>query len=254
MKLRCAISAGALSLLASKGVAQPAAEARFRGQGAAQCIAAGELLAGQPGADARIRDGVLAWRQVLHVMDATEDRRGAALDLARASFARADSVGAGMGKTAAEAYWSSACAGRDVQVRYIAVHASEDRARNNLADEPGAELGAEAVRRLNAAASCLVSAELLSSPRPSGSLRTALREARPRVPGPDVLQAIQARSRRAIDDVPGSTAGKALMVDYLRYLFNGASGGSDPRPFVNLTSQHLRDRCQPGAGSGEPAP
>jgi hypothetical protein len=254
MELRFAILAGALFLHAPTAFAQPAAGDGFRGQGAAVCIAAGEILAAQPGADAGIRDGVSAWRQVLHVMDATEDRRKAALDSARASLARTDERGTGMATTAARVFWTTACAERDMLVRYIAVHGSEERARDNLAEEPGTEMAAEAMQRLKVSATCLVAAELFAQPGPSRTLRAALQGASPRLPDAGVLQAIRERSRQEIDGAPGSAAGKALVVDYLRYLYNGASGGRDPQPFVNRTSQLLQDRCQPGTGSRQPAP
>jgi hypothetical protein len=251
MKLRFAILAGAPFLYVPTAFAQPAAGDGFKGHGAAVCVAAGELLAAQPGADAGIRDGVSAWRQVLHVMDATEDRRRAALDSARASLAGTNERRTGL--IAAQAYWSTVCAERDMQVRYIAVHGSEDRARNNLAEEPGTALGDEARERLKVSAVCLVAAELFSRPNPSRTLRAAFQGVSPRHPDAGVLQAIRERSRREIDGSPGSAAGKALVVDYLRYLYDGASSARDPQSFVNRTSQLLQDRCQPGVGS-EPAP
>ena len=254
MKLRFAIPAGALFLYVPAAFAQQAAGDGFKGHGAALCVAAGELLAAQPGADAGIRDGVLAWRQVLHVMDATEDRRRAALDSARASLAGTNAGGTRPGTIAAQAYWSTACADRAMQVRYIAVHGSEDRARDNLAEEPGTALGDEARERLKGSASCLVAAELFSRPNPSRTLRAAFQGASPRHPDAGVLQAIRERSRREIDGSPGSAAGKALVVDYLRYLYDGASSGRDPQSFVDRASQLLQERCQPGAGSREPAP
>jgi hypothetical protein len=252
MKLRFAIVPGALFLYAPAAFAQRAAGDGFKGHGAAVCVAAGELLAAQPGADAGIRDAVLAWRQVLHVMDATEDRRRAAVDSARASLASERQTGPAT--IAAQAYWSAACAERAVQVRYIAVHGSEDRARNNLAEEPGTELGNEATQRLKVSATCLVAAELFSRPNPSRTLRAAFQGVSPRHPDAAVLQAIRERSRREIDGSPGSAAGKALVVDYLRYLYDGASSGRDPQGFVDRASQLLQDRCQPGSGSREPAP
>jgi len=254
MKLRCTIVAGALLLLPPAAFAQRAAGHGSRAMGAALCVAAGERLANPPGADARIRDGVLAWRQILHVMDATEDRRQAVLDSARASLAQVDSIGGGMRKTPTEVLWSVTCADRDKQLAYINVHASEERTRNHLAEEPGTELGAEAVRDLNASVGCLVAAELFSSRSPARPLGRALRDAVPRAPDGGVLQETQARSRREIDAAPGSAAGKALVVDYLRYLFKTASSGSDSQPFVNRASQHLQNECQPGAGNREPAP
>ena len=244
MNLRCAIAAGALFLLAPPAFAQQAGGDGFKGQGAAGCIAAGELLAGQPGADARIRDTVLVWRQILHVMEGTENQRRAALERARASFAP-PSGRPEVAKIAAEAMWSTACAQRDVQVRYAAVHGSADRLRLHLAEEPGTELGAEAVLRLNVSASCLVAAELFSQPRPSGQMRAALRDATPRPPDAGVLREIQERSRREVDAAPGSAAGKALVVDYLRYLYSGEKSQS----FIDRTSQVLQDRCRSAAGS-----
>ena len=250
MKLRFAILAGALWLHVPAASAQQGAGDGFKGRGAALCIATGELLAGQPGADASIRDGVLAWRQILHVMEATEDRRQAALDLARALSGIDERTG--LATPAVQASWSTICAVRDLQVRYIAGYASEERARNNLAEEPGTPLGAEETQRLKVSVACLVAAELFSQPRPSRTLREAFRGASPRHPDAGVLQAIRERSRREIDRAPGSAAGKALAVDYLRYLYDLVSGGRAPQDFVNRTSQLIQDRCQPGAGSHEP--
>jgi hypothetical protein len=249
MNLRCAIAAGALFLLAPPALAQQAAGDDFKGRGAAGCVAAGELLAGQPGADARIGDAVLAWRQILHVMEGTDEQRRTALERARASFTQPSDGQPGLPKAAAEALWATMCAQRDMQVQYAAVLGSADRLQLRLADEPGTELSAEAVGRLNVSASCLVAAELFSRPRPSGRLRAALREATPRSPDAGVLREIQERSRREVDAAPGSAAGKALMVDYLRYLYTGATSGSNAQSFVNRTSQVLQDRCQPAAGS-----
>jgi hypothetical protein len=243
MKLRCVILAGALSLLAPAAFAQQAAGDGFKGQGAALCIAAGELLAAQPGADAGIQEGVLGWRQVLHIVEGTEDRREAALDSARASLASSDNAGPGRAANTARAFWSAGCATREMQLGYIDVHGSEVRVRTNLADEPGAELGTEAANRLNMSASCLVAAELFSQRRPSRAFQAALRSANPRHPDAGALRAIQAQARQEIDAAPGSAVGKGLLVDYLRYLFGSASTGLNPQPFVNLMSQRLRDRC-----------
>lgn len=245
MNLRYAMAAGALFLLAPPVFAQQAGGDGFKGQGAAGCVAAGELLAGEPGANARMRDTVLVWRQILHVMEGTEEQRRAALERSRASFAQPSGGRPGLAKAAAEAIWSTMCAQRDMQVQYAAVLGSEDRLRLHLAEEPGTELGAEAVSRLNVSASCLVAAELFSQRRPSGRLRAALREATPRPPDAGVLREIQERSRREVDAAPGSAAGKALVVDYLRYLYSGEKSQS----FINSTSQVLQDRCRSAAGS-----
>lgn len=235
---------GALMLAAPAASAQSAAS--FKGTSAALCIAAGERLGD---ADTRVRDGVLAWRQILHVMAGTDAQRQTALDSARASLAPGGEGRAERSAMAARAFWDTACASRDMQVRTLAVHASEDRVRLNLADEPGAEVGAEAAGRLNVAASCLVAAELFGRPRPSRALRAAMGAATPRVPEADVLRAIQAHARQQVDAAPGSAAGKELVVDYLRYLYDTSSGGAAPRGFVNMANQVLRDRCGPAAGT-----
>lgn len=240
-RLRYALPAAALLLLASKGSAQPSAENGFRGQGAANCVAAGELLGARPGADAAIRETVLAWRQVLHVMDGTEDVRRAALDSARASFARMGE--AGTGNIAADALWRTTCTSRDLQVRYITVHASAERAQLHLAEEPGTELAPDVVRRLNSSVTCLVVADLFASP--PRRLRTALGAASPAAPDAAALRDIQARARRAIDASAGSAAGKALVVDYVRSLFSAADSRPDLPDFVNRSTQHLQG-CQSG--------
>lgn len=241
--LPCVMLIGALLTAAPAASAQSTARDGFKGHGAALCIAAGELLAAQPGADAGIRDAVLAWRQILHVMAGTDDERQAAVDSARASLA--DGAAAGQGMMAARALWPSACETRDMQVRYISVHGDEDRVRLRLAEEPGTALEPGTVQRLNVSASCLVGAEVLSRSRPSRPLRDAYRAAGPRIPDAVALQAIRDRSRHEIQAAPGSTVGKELAVDYLRHVYNVAASGGAPQPFVNFVSQVLHERCRP---------
>jgi hypothetical protein len=81
-----------------------------------------------------------------------------------------------------------------------------------------------------------------------------MREASPRIPDTGVLQAIQERARQAIDQSPGSTVGKALLVDYQRALFDAASGGADGQRIVNRISQMLHDDCQLDVRSRLPVP
>jgi hypothetical protein len=229
--------------------AQPVADDGFKGGGAALCIASGELLAAQLGASPQIATDVLAWRQVLHVIDATPERRQAAVDGARSSLADA-SARSGTGVVAARGIWDASCADRDVQIRYIAVHGSEQRARMNLAEEPGAELSSEAARRITQSASCQVAAELFTQRSPSSRLRIALEGATPSAPDAATLNAIAARSAAELEVQPGSPTGKSLVVDYLRYLYATASGGEAPQAFVNRASRTLRDLCAPEPSNG----
>ncbi|HEX8211095.1 MAG TPA: hypothetical protein VF584_13055 [Longimicrobium sp.] len=248
--LRCATIVGALSLLAPAASAQQQPlDDGFKGQGAALCVAAGDLLRGEPGADARISGDVLAWRQVLHVIEGTEARRQAALESARAGLASSTPR---VKIVSARALWST-CANRDSQVRYMLVHGSADRLRLNLAEEPGTAMSAESVRRLNRSALCLAAAELFLRARPSQALRTAFREASPRHPDAAALRAIQERSRLEIDGVVGSAVGKELLADYARVLVHPAPENREPQSRVNFASKVLQDECQPAAGS-QPAP
>lgn len=253
MRLRCAILAGALVLTSPAAMAQRTGGDEFKGHGAAHCIAAGEFLSRERGADSRIHDDVLAWRQVLHVVEGTDAERRAAVDSARAGMARVEEFQATVALTAARTVWSGACAEREMQVRYIAVHGSEDRARDNLADEPGGALGEGAAQRLNTSASCLVGAELFSQRRPSRQLQAAFRQASPPTPDADVLGAIEERSRREIDAAPGSAIGRELVVDYLRYLYRTAAGGRDPQRFVDRISENFASSCQASAEGSQPA-
>ena len=251
LPLRCAIVAGALSLLAPAASAQQQPlDDGFRGQGAALCVAAGEVLRGQPGADARISDHVLAWQQILHVTKGTEARRQVALDSARAALA---GLNPSVAISGARAIWPN-CASREFRVRYMVVHGSEERLQLNLAEEPGTAMGAGEARRLNRSALCLAAAELFLRPRPSHALRTAFRDASPRHPDAAALRAIQERSRQEIDAVSGSAVGKELLADYVRGLIHPAPENRGPQTKVDLASKVLQDECQPDAGSPQPAP
>ncbi len=240
---RLVLAGALLSAPAAFAQAVPDQE-EFKGYGAALCIVAGELLAQQPGADAGIRDTVLAWRQVMHVLAGTDEQRQAAVDSARASLAASDEARVAM----LESLWPSVCTVRDMQVRYIASQGDRDRVRLHLADEPGSPLSAAAVDRLNASVSCLAGAELLARSRPARPLRDALRAANPPIPPADVLQAIQVRSRQEIDGLPGSAVGKELVVDYLRYMYDTAASGDGMRAFVSFVSRALQERCLPAEG------
>jgi hypothetical protein len=250
--LRILVLSGALLLAAPPAFAQAAASGGFKGQGAVLCIAAGEFLTARRVADPGVPEGLLAWRQVLHVIEGTEERRQAALDSARAAMAPLGEVRIGRETLGAPALWA-ACGRREFQVRYMSEHGSEDRIRDNLAEEPGTTLDPEAVRRLNVSVSCIAAAEIFSRRRPSRPLRDALRAATLPIPDADGLAAILARARRDVGAAPGSTVGKALAVDYMRSIYDGASSGNDPQGFVNYMSLLLRDHCSP-AGSPAPAP
>lgn len=226
----------ALLLLAPMADAQTA-PAEFKGQGAALCIAAGELLAQQPKADASIPEGVLAWRQVLHVMEATDEQREAAIESARVSLGSKPAIGA-------KSVWATACASRAMQVQYIAVHGSQDRTRDKLAEEPGTPMSVEAADSLNASALCFVAADLFLQPPASPALRAAFRNASPPAPDAAALRAIQQRSRAEIESAAGSAIGKTLTVEYLRSLYSTALRGSAPQRIVNRVSQRLHDRCR----------
>jgi hypothetical protein len=206
------------------------------------CIAAGELLAASADPPEGVDEDVLRWRQVLHVVDGTPEQREGAVASARASWAELELRRAGLGVAGARGFWSPGCSD-DMQIRYIAVHGSEQRARFNLAEDPNEPLDRAVAHRLNVTASCLVAAELLASERPSSRLRRAVRDASPTVPDGAVLNAIQERARQEISVSPGSAVGKALVVEYLRYLYATSSGGEAPQPFVNSASQTLQTRC-----------
>jgi hypothetical protein len=241
---RCAILVAALSLLAPAASAQqPSLDEGFKGHGAALCMAAGEVIRGQPDADASISEDILAWRQILHVVNGTEARRLAALDSARAALG---GMTPEVKIAGARAIWTS-CADRDSQVRYMVVHGSEDRLLLNLAEEPGTAMEAASADRLNRSAICLAAAELFSLPRPSQALRAAFRQASPRHPDAAALEAIQRRSRQEIDASSGSAVGKALVADYARFLINPAPDNREPQSRVNFASRVLRDHCGPGA-------
>jgi hypothetical protein len=188
-KLRCATLAGALMLWAPAAFAQPEMEGP-RENAPALCIVAGERLA-----RADVRGTVLAWRQILHVMEATEDRRRAALDSARA--ARLGQVN-----------WPH-CASRDYQVRYLVAYAPEERLFYHLAEEPGTVLDAAVARRLNRNARCLAAAELLSGRGRSRSAR-----------------AVRTRTIQEIGAAPGSAVGKELVVDVARFIVADTSRAS----------------------------
>lgn len=233
----------ALLLLAPMAGAQEIAE--FKGQGAALCVAAGELLAQEPKADANLHEGVLAWRQVLHVMEATDEQRQAAIESARDSLRPKPAM--------AKMMWKSACATRDMQVKYIAVHGSVDRSHKNLGEEPGAPMSDEAATRLSLNASCSVAADLFLQPPATPVLRAAFRNVTPAAPDATALRAIQQHSRAEIDGTAGSAIGKTLVVEYLRYIYSSALRGNAPQGVVDRVSRLLQDRCQPATGSTTPA-
>ena len=240
---RCLAVSGALVLYASAAAGQAVTDDGFKGQGAALCIAAGELLSAQPGADANLRDHVSAWRQILHVMDGTEARRQAALEEARSSLAATRDGDARRANRAAQVTWSVACGTRDLQIKYLAVHASEERRQNHLVEEPGTSLDPEAVHRLNISGLCFAGAEFFLQPKPSRPLRSAFQNATPPIPDGAMLRSIRDRAHKEVDSAPGSTAGKSLLLDYFRFLHSGASGGSNPQRFVDRTSRRLSERC-----------
>lgn len=250
--LRILVVSWALLLAAAPAFAQgTASSGGFKGQGAVLCIAAGEFLTARRVADAGVAEVLLAWRQVLHVIEGTEERRQAALDSARAAMAPLGEVRIGRETLGAPALWA-ACGEREFQVRYMSLHGSEDRIRDNLVEEPGTALDPEAVRRLNVSVSCIAAAEVLSRRRPSRRLRDALRAATPAIPDTDGLAAILARARRDVAAAPGSAVGKELAVDYIRGIYDGATSGNDPQGFVNYMSLLLRDHCS--SADGSPAP
>jgi hypothetical protein len=214
-KLRCAAFAGALMLFAPAAFAQPDSEGPTE-NAPALCIVAGEHLA-----RADVPGTVLAWRQILHVMEATEDRRRAALDSARAKLAGAASNRAAL---LGQVNWPH-CASRAYQVRYLAAYAPAERILYNLAEEPGTVLEPAVARRLNRNARCLAASELAT-----------IRDADPPPPDAAALQAIRERSTQQIDAVPGSAVGKELVVDVARYILN-------PTPESHETHRDVANRA-----------
>jgi hypothetical protein len=245
------LTVAALLLCAASALGQAPADEGFKGQGAALCVAAGEVLAAQPRPEASIREGVLAWRQVLHVMDGTDAQRQAALEQARASLAATNDADARRAARLAQVTWSVACARREMQIKYIAVHGSKDRTLNNLAEEPGNPLGAEAASLLNVRALCMAGAEFFLQPKPSPALRAAFQNATPRIPSVAILRSMQGETRKKIDDNPGSIIGKALVVDYYRFLYASASNGAAPQSFVDQASVRLKEHCLPAGETGK---
>jgi len=237
---------GALSLSAVSAFGQPVPAREFKGQGAALCVAAGEILSAQPRADASIRDGVLAWRQVLHVMEGTDEQRQEALEKSRASLTRTrDAATRRSALLMAQVTWSAGCAKREMQIRYIAVHGSADRTQNNLAEEPGSQLPPKAAVLLNFRALCFAGAEFFLQAKPSPALRAAFEQTAPPIPNVAVLSHLQGEARKAMDASPGSAVGKALVVDYYRFLYTTSSSGTSPQTFVNQTSARINERCLP---------
>ncbi|HEX8360311.1 MAG TPA: hypothetical protein VF613_09395 [Longimicrobium sp.] len=198
------IVVGALLLLAPAAFAQPDTEGPTE-NAPALCIAAGEQLARWPGPPADVPGTVRAWRQILHVMEETEDRRQVVLDSARAKLAGAASNRAAL---LGQVNWPN-CARRDYQVRYLAAYAPAERILYNLPEEPGTPLEAAVARRLNRHARCLAASELAT-----------IRDADPPPPDAAALQAIRERSIQQIDAVPGSAVGKELVLDVARYILN----------------------------------
>lgn len=231
----------ALALSAPSVVAQES-EAEFKGGGAAMCITAGEFLSASPDAPSGVGEDVLRWRQVLHVIDGTQEQRARAIESSRASWTELETRRPGLGAVGAQSIWTSACSD-EMQIRYIAVHGSEQRARYNLAEDPTEPLDRSVAHRLNVSASYLVAAELLATERPSGRLRRALREVSPAAPDSASLSTIQERARQEILTSPGSVIGKALVAEYLRYLYGIAADGDEPQQFVNRASTTLNTRC-----------
>lgn len=241
-QVRSTVSVGLL-LSAVSAFGQAVPEQGFTGQGAALCVAAGEILSAQPRAAASIREGVLAWRQVLHVIEGTEVQRQAALEQARASLTATSDADVRRSTRMAQMTWSVACATRDMQIRYIAVHGSKDRTQNNLAEEPGSQLPAETADLLNFSALCFAGAEFFLQPKLSPPLRTTFKEAAPPIPNVAVLRRVQDETRKVIDASVGSVVGKSLVVDYYRFLYSSASTGTAPQSFVNQASARLNERC-----------
>ena len=243
--LRSAILAGALALLAPAAFAQSGTDGPEE-NAPALCMAAGEHLArstGSPLAD--VPGTVLAWRQILHVMEETEDRRRVVLDSARAKLAGAASNRATL---LGRVNWQR-CADRVHQVRYLVAYAPAERLLYNLPEEPGTVLEVAVARRLNRNARCLAGAELFSQPSPSRSLRAAFREASPPHPAAAALRAIRERSIQEIGGASGHAVGKELVVDVARYMLNPTPERDETqRDVVNRASLILQS-CQPGVGS-----
>lgn len=190
-QIRATVSVAALLLSAISAFGQATPGEGFKGQGAALCVAAGEILSAQPRAEASIRDGVLAWRQVLHVMEGTDVQRQAAVEQARVTLMEIRGGDARRPARMAEMTWSVGCARRDMQIKYIAVHGSKDRTQNNLAEEPGTQLPAEAALLLNFSALCFAGGEFFLQPKPSPALRAAFQQAAPPIPNVADLRRMQ---------------------------------------------------------------
>lgn len=248
--LRSAIFAGALLLLAPAAFAQPGTEGPEE-NAPALCIAAGEHLARLPGSPlADVPGTVLGWRQILHVMEETEDRRQVVLDSARTLLA-----GAASNRTTllGRVNWQR-CADRTFRVRYLVAYAPAERVLYNLPEEPGTALEAAVARRLNRHARCLAAAELFLQTSPPRSLRAAFREASPPHPDAAALRAIRERSVHEIGDASGSAVGKELFVDVARYILNPTPEQDETqRDVVNRASLILQS-CHPSVSSPRSAP
>ncbi len=231
-----------VALAAQPAIAQGGGDASFAGAGAAMCIAAGEMLAANGGP--RTEDEVRRWRQVLHVMDGTPEQRAAAVENARESLARNDGLPPGLMLVAARSLWDAGCA-RDMQVRYIAVHGSEERALRYLAERLDQPISAELASAINVHASCLAAASLFQQRSPSRALRRALSQAAPAPPSVDQLAAITERASAEIAAADASDVGKQLVVEYVQYLYATAAGGDTPQGFINNASATLNSRCAP---------
>lgn len=256
--LFCGMTLGAL-LLAPAVSAQRAAEDGYQGHGAALCTAAGELLEREGGADAQVREGLAAWRQILNVIDGTDERRRVAVDSARAGLEVLNERRPGSAAVMARSMWNTVCAVRDQQVRQLATRASDARIRAHVTTEPGGTpVTADVAARLHRSATCLAIVEMVTQRNPSRTLRAALGRATPRQPDAAGLRALRERSRQEVDAAPGSVAGKALLVDYFAYLFNTATSGDQAQLVVNAANQMLADGCPPpgarrDSGAGQPA-
>lgn len=235
--------AGYLSLaVCAPSFAAQSEISEFRGGGAALCIAAGELLESTADAPKGVSEGVQRWLQVLHVVDGTPEEKESAIESVRASFSKIEAKSPGLGVIAVRSAWDSACS-NELQICYIAVHGSEQRALLNLPEDPGAPLDQSATDRLNLSASCLAAAELFSFRKPKARLREALSQVAPAAPDSAALLQIQQRAEKAHLASPGSVIGKMMHIEYLRYLYAVAAGGDAPQQFVNNASITLNTRC-----------